>query len=45
MLEQTLLNLTYDMDCIGADAEIAEQLSKLTISDLEDLITDYLDSM
>lgn len=45
MLEQTLINLTYDMDCIGGAAEIAEQLSALTIADLEDLITDYLESM
>lgn len=45
MLIQTLINLTYDMDCIGAEEEISEQIAMLTDSDLEDLITEYLSTM
>lgn len=43
MLEQTLYNLRYDMDCIGED--IAAELAALSIADLEQLITEYLEEV
>lgn len=43
MLEQTLYNLRYDMDCIGEDT--AAELAALSIADLEQLITEYLEEV
>ena len=43
MLEQTLYNLRYDMDCIGED--IAAEIAALSIADLEQLITEYLEEV
>lgn len=45
MLEQTLYNLRYDMDCIGCNDEIAAELAALSIADLEQLITEYLEEV
>ena len=42
MLESTILNLTYDMDCIGCESEIYEELSRLSDSDLETVLNDIL---
>lgn len=45
MLVQTLFNLRYDMDCIGEDCDPYEETAGLTISDLENLINEYMDDM
>lgn len=42
MLEATLFNLVYDMDCIGLDAEMWESLAAMSDSELETVINDYL---
>ena len=42
MLESTLFNLRYDMDCIGQAAEMRVELSAMTDSELETAINDYL---
>jgi len=36
--EQRLYDLTHDMDCIGGDDEIWEQIHSLSNEDLEELI-------
>lgn len=36
--EQRLYDLTHDMDCIGGDDEIWEQIHSLSDEDLEELI-------
>lgn len=45
MLVQTLFNLRYDMDCIGENYDPYEETKGLTIPDLENLISDFLDNM
>lgn len=45
MLIQTLWNLRFDMDCIGEDYDPYEETAGLTISDLENLISDFLETM
>ena len=45
MLVQTLFNLRYDMDCIGENYDPYEETKGLTISDLENLISEYLEEM
>ena len=42
MLESTLFNLRYDMDCIGQDAEMRAELSAMSDKELEAAINDYL---
>lgn len=42
MLESTLFNLRYDMDCIGQAAEMRAELSAMTDGELEAAINDYL---
>ena len=42
MLESTLYNLRYDMDCIGQASEIWAELSAMTDSELEATINEYL---
>ena len=45
MIEQTLFNLHYDMDCIGAEAEILEQLHSLTDEELITVFNDFVGGM
>lgn len=45
LLEATLFNLRYDMDCIGENYDPYEETAGLTISDLENLISDFLENM
>ena len=45
MLETTLYNLTYDMDCIGCESEIHDAISRLSDAELESVINDYLANM
>lgn len=45
MIEQTLYNLRYDMDCIGAEAEIWEELHSLTDEDLITVFNDFVGGM
>ena len=42
---QTLFNLRYDMDCIGCDAEMREELNAMSITELENLISGFLEEM
>lgn len=43
MLEQTLFNLRFDMDCIGED--LAAEIAALNDSELVRLINDYLEEV
>ena len=43
MLEQTLFNLRYDMDCIGED--LAAEIAALNDSELVRLINDCLEEV
>ena len=45
MIEQTLFNLRYDMDCIGQDAEMWEQLHSLTDEELITVFNDFVGGM
>lgn len=45
MLMQTLYNLRYDMDCIGCEEELYEELGAMSITELENLISSFLDEM
>ena len=45
MIEDTILNLTYDMDCIGVEAEIFEELARLSDSDLEAVLNQILEEL
>lgn len=45
MIEQTLFNLRYDMDCIGAETEIWEQLHSLTDDELITVFNDFVEGM
>ena len=40
MLEKTLYNLRFDMDCIGED--LPAEIAALSDAELEQLITEYL---
>ena len=42
MLETTLYNLRYDMDCIGQSAEIWAELSAMTDAELENVLNCFL---
>lgn len=42
MLEATFFNLVYDMDCIGLDTEMWEDLAAMSDRELEAAINDYL---
>lgn len=42
MLESTLFNLRYDMDCIGQDAEMWAELSAMTDAELERAINSFM---
>ena len=42
ILESTLFNLRYDMDCIGQDAEMREDLSSMTDAELEGTLNSFL---
>ena len=41
-MENLLFDTTYDMDCIGGEAEIFEQISMLSDQELADVLTDVL---
>lgn len=43
MLEQTLFNLRYDMDCIGED--LAAEIAALSNAEIEILINEYLEEV
>lgn len=43
LLEQTLYNLRYDMDCIGED--LAGEIAALTDRELESLINEYIEEV
>ena len=45
LLEQTLFNLRYDMDCIGQDAEMWAEIAALSDDDLETVLSDLLAEM
>ena len=40
-LEQRLFDLRYDMDCIGCEAEMWEQIHSLDDDELVELIKEY----
>ena len=40
-LEQRLFDLRYDMDCIGCEPEMWEQIHSLSDEELINLITEY----
>lgn len=42
MLESTLFNLRYDMDCIGQDVEMWAELSAMTDAELEGAINNFM---
>ena len=42
MLESTLFNLRYDMDCIGLDDEMRAELSAMTDAELEGAINRFM---
>lgn len=42
MLESTLFNLRYDMDCFGQDAEMWAELSTMTDAELERAINSFM---
>ena len=42
MLESTLYNLRYDMDCIGLDDEMWAELSAMTDAELEGAINRFM---
>lgn len=42
MLESTLFNLRYDMDCIGQDAEMWAELSAMTDAEFERAINNFM---
>ncbi len=42
MLESTLYNLRYDMDCIGQEAEMWAELSAMTDAELEGAINYFM---
>lgn len=41
MLEATLFNLRYDMDCIGEAEVLADEISRLSDEELETLINEW----
>lgn len=41
MLESTLYNLSYDMDCIGED--VWSEIAAISDQDLESLINEYVE--
>lgn len=45
MLEQTLLNLRFDMDCIGKEAEMYRELAAMTDPELEQILNELLAEM
>lgn len=42
ILESTLFNLRYDMDCIGQSAEMRAELSAMTDAELENVLNGFL---
>jgi len=42
ILESTLFNLRYDMDCIGQSAEMQAELSAMTDAELESVLNGFL---
>lgn len=40
-LEQRLFELRFDMDCIGEETRLAEEIRSLTDEDLVNLIAEY----
>ena len=45
MLETTLCNLRYDMDCIGQAAEMQAELTAMTDAELEQTLNRFLADM
>lgn len=45
MLESTLFNLRYDMDCIGCELEMWAEISAMSDDDLEVVLSDLLAEM
>ena len=45
LLEATLFNLRYDMDCIGQAAELHAELAAMTDADLENALNVFLTDM
>ena len=45
MLEDMILDVTFDMDLIGGEAEVYEQLSILSDDDLVEVLGDILANM
>ena len=45
MLEATLFNLRYDMDCIGQTAEMRAELAAMTDSELETTLSNFMAEM
>ena len=45
MIEQTLYNLRYDMDRIGAEAEIWEELHSMTDAELITVFNDFVEEV
>lgn len=43
-LETALFNLRYDMDCIGEEIDISEELKNLSDEELQKLINEYQES-
>jgi hypothetical protein len=45
MLESTLFNLRYDMDCIGEDAAMRNELAAMSDTELERTINSFIARM
>lgn len=45
MLETTLFNLRYDMDCIGLAAEIKTELAAMSDTELETALNSFMADM
>ena len=45
MIETTLFNLRYDMDCFPAADEMRAELAAMTDADLEDVLNTFLEDL
>lgn len=45
LLEKTIYNLRFDMDCIGDEVEMYEELAAMSDADLENVLNDLLSDL
>lgn len=45
LLEKTIYNLRYDMDCIGDEVEMYAELAAMSDADLEKVLNDLLSDL